>query len=373
MAPETEPFAYLISADPWGQMTGKRRSLQRLIVAALFVVPTVVLSVSTSSAAPSKQEVEAARAKLDSLNRELDQLIELYNQAQVRLQQSEAQLAEAQHAKRQAEAEAARAMSDLSDRAVAAYTGMGSQLDVLLGAESLTEFSDRLQFMGALAQSDADLASTAETAGQQAKWAAGRYSEAVAARQTNLDELTSRKNDISAGIADQQALYEKLNRSYEDALAAQAAAVAAAEATASAGVSGGSSGGSDWGGFVPPPNSSAAQIAIAAAESVAGTQYVWGSADPNVGFDCSGLVLWSYAQAGIYLPHSSAMMYDMLPHLSQSELVAGDLLFFYSPVSHVSLYLGGGSMIDASHPGPGGEVRIQPVYWQYFVAGGRIG
>ena len=351
-------------------MTGKRRSVLRLIVAAAFVVPTVVLSVSTSSsAAPSKQEVEAAHAKLDALNRQLDQLIELYNQAQVRLQQSEAQLAEAQHAKRHAEAEAARSMSDLSDRAVAAYTGMGSQLDVLLGAESFTEFSDRLQFMGALAQGDADLAALAETAGQQAKWAAGKYAEAVAARQTNLDELTSRKNDISAGIADQQALYEKLNKSYEGALAAQAAA----EAAANAGGSAGSGGGGDWGGFVPPPNASAAQIAIAAAESVIGTQYVWGSADPNVGFDCSGLVLWSYAQAGVYLPHSSAMMYDMLPHLSQSELVAGDLLFFYTPISHVSLYLGGGSMIDASHPGPGGEVRIQPVYWQYFVAGGRIG
>jgi cell wall-associated NlpC family hydrolase len=351
-------------------MTGKRRSVLRLFMAAAFVVPTVVLSVSTSSsAAPSKQEVEAARAKLDALNRQLDQLIELYNQAQVRLQQSEAKLADAQHAKRHAEAEAASAMSDLSDRAVAAYTGMGSQLDVLLGAESFTEFSDRLRFMGALAQSDADLAAFAETAGQQAKWAAGRYAEAVAERQANLDELDSRKNDISSAIANQQALYEKLNKSYEDALAAQAAAEAAANAAGSAG----SSGGGDWGGFVPPPNASAVQIAIAAAESVIGTQYVWGSADPNVGFDCSGLVLWSYAQAGIYLPHSSAMMYDMLPHLSQSELVAGDLLFFYTPVSHVSLYLGGGSMIDASHPGPGGEVRIQPVYWQYFVAGGRIG
>lgn len=363
-----------MSAGAWGQMTGKRRSLLRLIVAAAFMVPTVVLSVSTSSsAAPSKQEVEAARAQLDTLNRQLDQLIELYNQAQVRLQQSEAKLADAQRAKRHAEAEAVRAMSDLSDRAVAAYTGMGSQLDVLLGAESFTEFSDRLQFMGALAQSDADLATLAETASQQAKWAAGKYAEAVGERQANLDELTSRKNDISSAIADQQALYEKLNKSYDDALAAQAAAEAAAEAAASAGGSGGSSGGGDWGGFVPPPNASAVQIAIAAAESVIGTQYVWGSADPNVGFDCSGLVLWSYAQAGIYLPHSSAMMYDMLPHLSQSELVAGDLLFFYTPVSHVSLYLGGGSMIDASHPGPGGEVRIQPVYWQYFVAGGRIG
>ncbi len=351
-------------------MRGKRRSVLRLIVAALFVVPTVVLSVSTSSsAAPSKQEVEAAKAKLEALHQQLDQLIELYNQAQVRLEQSESKLADARHAKRRAESLAARAMSDLNDRAVAAYTGMGSQVDVLLGAESLSEFSDRLQFMGAVAQSDTDLAILAETAGQQAKWAAGKYAEAVGERQALVDELTTRKNDVSSAIADQQALYEELGQSYEDAVAARAAA----EATANAEVSGGSTGGGDWGGFVPPQDASAAQIAIAAAESVIGTQYVWGSADPNVGFDCSGLVSWAYAQAGVYLPHSSAMMYDMLPHLSQSELVAGDLIFFYTPVSHVSLYLGGGMMIDASHPGPGGEVRIQPVYWQYFVGGGRIG
>jgi cell wall-associated NlpC family hydrolase len=125
--------------------------------------------------------------------------------------------------------------------------------------------------------------------------------------------------------------------------------------------------------FVPPQNASAAQIAIAAAESVIGTTYVFASADPNVGFDCSGLVMWSYAQAGISLPHSSAAMYGMLPHLSQSELVPGDLLFFYTPVSHVGIYLGGSSMIDASHPGPGGEVAVRTIYWDSFVGGGRIG
>jgi cell wall-associated NlpC family hydrolase len=348
-------------------MTGRRTFVVRLVVAAIFVVPTIVLSVSVSSAAPSKQEVQAAKARLEELNRRLDQLIEQYNQAQVRLEETEARLTDAQHEKQTADAQAAHATEELSKRAVAAYTGMGSQLDILLGAQSLTDFSDRLQFMGALAQDDADLAAQAETAGQRAKWAAEQYAAALKERQATVDDLAARKSEIESGIADQEALYTELNRDYHDALAAQAAAEAAA-ATAST-----TSSGSSGPVFVPPPNASAAQIAIAAAESVIGTQYVWGSADPSVGFDCSGLVLWSYAQAGIYLPHSSAMMSDMLPHVSQSELVPGDLLFFYQPVSHVSLYLGGGSMIDASHPGPGGEVRIQPVYWDYFDWGGRIG
>lgn len=348
-------------------MTGSRKTILRLVVAAMLAVPSIAISVSVSSAAPSKAQVEAAKAKLDVLNRQLDQLIEQYNQAQVRLQLTEAKLQDARDAKQAADAIAARATSELSKRAVAAYTGMGSQLDVLLGAESFTEFSDRLQFMGALAQDDADLASQAQIAGQKSRWAAAQYGQALTERQATLDEIANQRSQIESGISDQQALYSQMSTSYKNALAAQAAAEAAAQAATS---SSGSSGGSV---FVPPQNATAAQTAIAAAESVIGTTYVWGSADPNVGFDCSGLVSWAYAQAGIYLPHSSAMMSEMLPRLSQSELLPGDLMFFYSPVSHVAIYLGGGSMIDASHPGPGGEVQIRPVYWDYFDWGGRIG
>jgi cell wall-associated NlpC family hydrolase len=352
-------------------MTSSRKTVLRLVLAATLAVPSIAISVSDSSAAPSKAQVDAAKAKLDELNRQLGQLIELYDQAQVRLQETEAKLSDARQAKAAADAIAARATSELSKRAVAAYTGMGSQLDVLLGAESFTEFSDRLQFMGALAQDDADLASQAQIAGQKSRWAAQQYSQAATERQATLDQLASQRSQIESGLSDQQALYSQLSTSYKNALAAEAAAqAAAARASASSGGSSGSSGGSV---FVPPPNASATQTAIAAAESVIGTTYVFGSADPNVGFDCSGLVMWSYAQAGISLPHSSAMMSEMLPRLTESQLVPGDLMFFYSPVSHVGIYLGGGSMIDASHPGPGGEVQIRSVYWDSFDWGGRIG
>jgi cell wall-associated NlpC family hydrolase len=350
-------------------MAGSRKTILRLVVAAMLAIPSVAISVSSSSATPSKAQVEAAKAKLDALNRQLDQMVEQYNQAQVRLQQTQAKLLDAKQAKDAADAINARATSELSKRAVAAYTGMGSQLDVLLGAASFTEFSDRLQFMGALAQDDADLAAQAQISSQKSQWAAQQYAQAVTERQATLNELANQKDQIEAGISDQEALYSQMSTSYKNAIAAQEAAVAAAAASSSSGSSG-SGGGSV---FVPPQNASAAQVAIAAAESVIGTTYVFGSADPGVGFDCSGLVMWSYAQAGIALPHSSAMMSEMLPRLSQSELLPGDLMFFYSPVSHVAIYLGGGSMIDASHPGPGGEVAIRSVYWQYFDWGGRIG
>jgi cell wall-associated NlpC family hydrolase len=353
-------------------MSGKRTIVLRLFVAALLVLPLILGSVG-ASAAPSREQVEAAKAKLDDLNRHLEVLVEDYNQANARLDEARADMSAARRDRQRADAAASRALAELSDRAVAAYTGMGSQLDVLLGAESFAEFSDRLQFMGALAQGDADLALRADAAGEQAKRAASRYRDAADEEQQLLDALAARKAEIESAIAEQEALYEELDRKYHDALAAQRAAARAAASQPEP--SGGSGGGGGGGGpvFVPPPNASAAQIAVAAAYSVIGTPYVFASADPNVGFDCSGLTMWSWAQAGVSLPHSSAMQYSVLPHVPRDQIVPGDLLFFYTPISHVAIYVGGGQMIDASHPGPGGEVQSQAVYWQYFVGAGRPG
>jgi cell wall-associated NlpC family hydrolase len=81
-----------------------------------------------------------------------------------------------------------------------------------------------------------------------------------------------------------------------------------------------------------------------------GDPYVWGAAGPDA-FDCSGLVQYAYAAAGIALPHSSAMQSTMGTPVSRSQLQPGDLLFFYSPVSHVGMYIGNGQMVHASTSG----------------------
>ena len=293
-------------------------------------------------------------------------MIEQYNEARYQMELVQKKLAQSLKAKQQAEALAADATDRLEARAVEAYTGMGSQVDVLLEAQDLSEFSDRLEFMGSIAQSDADLATEADTARQQAEWAAQQYNAQLKARQAKLDEMAAKRGDIEQMLQEQKALYETLNKDYQDYLAAQEAAAAAAadnETTVAGdpGTGGGGDTGGGGGGFVPPPNASAAQIAISAAQSVIGTQYVWGAADPSVGFDCSGLTMWAWAQAGVYLPHSSASQYSTLPHVPTSDMQPGDLLFFYSPISHVALYIGGGMMIHARHPGPGGEVQLGSV------------
>src|SRR5205823_12818538 len=119
----------------------------------------------------------------------------------------------------------------------------------------------------------------------------------------------------------------------------------------------------------PPPNLTGAAAAIAAARSVLGVPYVYAGASPQAGFDCSGLSMWAWAHAGVSLPHSAALQYASLPHADRSQLQPGDLVFFYSPIHHVGMYLGGGSMIHAPHTGS--YVQIVPVYWQYFAGAAR--
>jgi cell wall-associated NlpC family hydrolase len=85
---------------------------------------------------------------------------------------------------------------------------------------------------------------------------------------------------------------------------------------------------------------------------------VWAAAGPS-SFDCSGLMEYAYAAAGISLPHSSGMQSTMGQSVSRDQLQPGDLIFFYSPVSHVGMYIGNGQMVHA--PTSGDVVKIANV------------
>ncbi len=104
--------------------------------------------------------------------------------------------------------------------------------------------------------------------------------------------------------------------------------------------------------------SGAAQAAVNAALAQVGDAYVWGAEGPDA-FDCSGLTLYAYQAAGISLPHSSSMQSGMGSSVSPSAMQPGDLLFYYSPVSHVSMYVGNGQMVHASTYGQ--PVQVVPV------------
>ncbi len=111
---------------------------------------------------------------------------------------------------------------------------------------------------------------------------------------------------------------------------------------------------------------------LAAAESRLGLPYVWGGAGPSV-FDCSGLVQWSLARAGVIMPRVAADQARTGPQVPLSELQPGDLLFYHTDptapgyISHVAIYLGGGEMIQA--PEPGLDVEIVPADFGSEFAG----
>jgi cell wall-associated NlpC family hydrolase len=116
-----------------------------------------------------------------------------------------------------------------------------------------------------------------------------------------------------------------------------------------------------------------ARVAVKAARTQLGVLYVWGGATPR-GFDCSGLVVWSYGKAGRQLPHYTGTLFGRGVRVRFSRMLPGDLVFFGYGPSHVGIYLGRGRMIEA--PKPGKRVRIIEItngfYRSWFSGAVRI-
>jgi cell wall-associated NlpC family hydrolase len=119
---------------------------------------------------------------------------------------------------------------------------------------------------------------------------------------------------------------------------------------------------------IPTANTVGAE-ALQAAITKEGDPYVWGAAGPSA-FDCSGLVVWAYAQEGIALPHYTGDLWNSGMHVARSDLEPGDLVFFFPDISHVGIYVGDGLMIDA--PDFGVPVHVEPVFWSAYVGAVRI-
>jgi peptidoglycan DL-endopeptidase CwlO len=119
---------------------------------------------------------------------------------------------------------------------------------------------------------------------------------------------------------------------------------------------------------VPASGRGAAAVRFALAQ--VGDAYVYGGTGPS-GWDCSGLTMVSWGQAGVGLPHSSSAQFGSGPHIPASALRPGDLVFYYSPISHVAIYIGNGMIVHAAHPGAG--VRVAGLYSMPFSGAVRPG
>ncbi|HTU73652.1 MAG TPA: NlpC/P60 family protein [Trebonia sp.] len=121
--------------------------------------------------------------------------------------------------------------------------------------------------------------------------------------------------------------------------------------------------------YTLPTVSNVETIALRYALGKVGDPYVWAAAGPDA-FDCSGLIVWAYAQEGISLPHYTGDLWNIGEHVSENDLQPGDLVFFYADISHVGIYIGNGLMVDA--PQTGEDVKVQPINQDPYVGAVRI-
>ena len=118
------------------------------------------------------------------------------------------------------------------------------------------------------------------------------------------------------------------------------------------------------------PASGRAAAAVRYALAQVGDAYVYGAAGENA-FDCSGLTMRAWAQAGVGLPHSSSAQFGSGPRIATSDLQPGDLVFYYSPISHVGMYIGSGMIVHAANPGTG--VVVSGLHSMPYVGAVRPG
>ncbi|MHB9111414.1 MAG: C40 family peptidase [Thermoleophilia bacterium] len=296
-------------------------------------------------------EAESVRSEIASLNSELEIKVEIYNNANYQLSMIESNIVENQAKLDETTVKLGEMQSRLETRVVKIYrNGQVNMLDVLMETSDLNDFMTKFDMLTKVGEQDRDDLDQVKQLKQQVEEARDQLDSDKATQSTLLEQVTAEKADIEAGLGQRQELLSSIEgeiaqmKAQEEA--AQQAALDAQAAAASEG------GGGYGGGFVGPANPSTSGGAVGIAMQYLGVPYVWGGASPS-GFDCSGLVMYVYAQLGIGLPHGATAQYAAGTPIDYSELQAGDLVFFGGGgyMSHVGIYIGGGSMIHAPFEG----------------------
>ena len=293
----------------------------------------VVLVLAPASAAAAPSTADEARRLVTEAGQQLTPLDEQVHQAELAVAAQQQAATDADGAADLAEATLARYQPAIRAIAQSGYTGTTrSRLAAFLGSESADDLIAAMTTIDLLADhTDAVLT---EVAAAQA---------AADAARTDADDAAAGATAALATLQEQQAQVQAQIDRYEADFARLTAADQARVTTALAGPV-----------LVAPPAAAAAAAAPGPAAATAvqtalaqiGDPYVWGSSGPD-GFDCSGLTQYAYAAAGISLPHSSRAQSTLGTPVSRADLMPGDLVYFYSPVSHVGIYVGDGKMVHA--------------------------
>jgi len=306
-----------------------------LLVAAIAIGAGLVTVLPAATAAPTD-----GPADLERLGTQISELDEQLNQAKIVVSRLERQLAGAAQVAKVQHGQLAAIQRRIAVQAAAEYKGAGiGSVAALLAGEDTKTLVQKAETLNLLAQYDGDMLAAA-TAQQQIYRAAVRQVElAKAAQAREVAEIAKRKRQIEGKLNQLERLRSRIGDPRSVPLPAD----------------------------LPSPTG-AASIAVHTALAQLGKPYVWGGDGPG-SFDCSGLTMYAWAAAGVSLPHSAAAQYDTLPHVSQSALQPGDLVFFGSSIHHVGLYIGKGLMVAA--PSSGRVVQVQHAIRSDYVGAAR--
>jgi cell wall-associated NlpC family hydrolase len=346
--------------------------LLALGVAGIAVVPAIA---DPGEIAAKKAEVDRVLGEINQLDVSLDQAVEAYNAATSKLQGIEYRQSVNRYELKVAKRNLKNEQTALARRLVAIYTTETetSAIGVLLGATSLDDLVNGVETENRISDQDARVIrqvhqfralvtrekhELATAHGQQATVVQQR-ADAQASIESQLAErkqlVSSIRGEISQLEAEERARQARLEaEARARLLAAQLAAHQ--RATALPDASAPTSTSSESFGVVAStpdvavvPSSGHGSDAVSVAMQYLGTPYVWGGESPG-GFDCSGLVVYVYAQLDISLPHYTGALWNVGTPVSYDQLEPGDLVFFYG-LGHVGIYIGGGQFIHAPHTG----------------------
>ena len=339
-----------------------------LSVAALAATAAFAEPVSTPEIEAERERAQGVLAEIAAIDAELELAVDAYNGATYELSRIEAEIEENQRHLKIAKRAYRIAQENLEERIVTLYeNGEQDVLEVILGATSLDDLLDRVDSVKRISSQDVEIIQGVTRAKadirereKKLERARKRQGEVVADRAAARDAIESQlaeREDLYASIEDQIAELEaeereRQRRAAEEARRREEEQRALAAAAAAAGVDQSVvaqiAAVSPEGIGTAPPSQRGAQ-AVAVAMQYLGVPYVWGGMSPS-GFDCSGLVAYSYAQIGISLPHHAASMYGYGVPVSYDELAPGDLVFA-NGLGHMGMYIGGGNYIHAPHTG----------------------
>ena len=346
-------------------LNGRRRppgplpaSLISIVLAAALMVAGSTWLTAAGPAAAAPSSTSDLQRRLEGLNRQADQQVEDYLQAKLAVERTRKSIRILQHQLDGVRGQLADARASIAARAAVTYVqGPATDVASLLAAGDPTDALERAQLLDLLATHDADQV-----------LAAGVIERSAQARAAELAGIERKQAAILGQMAERKAKIEQLVAQTEQTLAQLRAAERRRAAAANR--PGTTAPSASNPSPAPPPKAVSGNVAavIRYAYAQLGKPYQWGATGPG-SFDCSGLTMMAWAQAGVSLPHSSGAQSGIGRRVTQSELQPGDLIFRYSPISHVSLYVGNGQQISATHTGS--TVKLQSAFQGEIVGFSR--